>query len=399
MDYEQIAQLMEQYKRHFELAGLTTNPDGTQSVKSLPDLIQATAVQLKLSKQYSGVEAEAHMRVAAGYMPVIREELRKVKPEVVAKLEAKKAQQKAAEKPKPAPEKVNKQKESGEKSESDDWVLESAPDVTFDDIVGLEDVKRDIMETLSWPIEHRELMKSIKLEMNNRYLLYGPPGTGKTMIAKAIANFMMKENSRFYAVQCSNLISKYVGDSEKNIKELFEQAAKQERAVIFLDEFDALCPKRSEGENQVNNRIVAELLARTDGIGGKANNTMLIMATNYPWRIDTAMLSRTGNRFYIPLPDKAAREFTFRRQLGHLQMNETVSIESLAEETEGYNHRDINGLCAAIKKNFMRRCIETSPNALLPLDVCDVAAAHEAVRSSTNPAEVREMEAWIKSMQ
>ena len=86
--------------------------------------------------------------------------------------------------------------------------------------------------------------------------------------------------------------------------ELFERAAREERAVIFMDEFDALCPARSEGDNQVNNRIVAELLARTDGVAGSAKGTILIMATNYPWRIDSAMLSRTGNRFYIPLPDE-----------------------------------------------------------------------------------------------
>lgn len=384
MDLNQIAQLMEDYNYHYALSQVSVNPDGTHSVKSLPDLIQAATAQLKLSKLFTGAEAEARVKLAASLLSVIRDEMKK-RDIAPIQTNAPISDKKSADAP-------------GEQGEADDWLLESAPDVTFDDIVGLSDVKRDITEALSWPTQHRELLNRIKLEMNNRYLLYGPPGTGKTMIAKAIANYMMRENARFYAVLCSNLVSKYVGDSEKNIKDLFEQAARQERAVIYMDEFEALCPARSEGDNQVNNRIVAELLARTDGINSKTSKTYLIMATNYPWRIDSAMLSRTGNRFYIPLPDEEARAFALKRKLNHLQLDADVDLEALAGDTEGYNHRDINNLCEAMQRSLMRRCISAN-GALLPLCKIDLDFARATVRSSVNPAEVREMENWVSSTQ
>jgi len=397
MDFDQIAEMMADFDYHYALAHVTEMPDGTKRAEDLTHLIQATIIQLKLSKMFTGAEAEAHAKLASGLLQTIKSELKIQKPEIFKAKEAEKTTASAKPADTPETQKNNAPKDEKKDGEKSDWMMESAPDVTFDDIVGLEDVKRDIIETLSWPLQHKELMNTIKLDMNNRYLLYGPPGTGKTMIAKAIANFMMNANAKFYSIQCSNLISKYVGESEKNIKELFEQAGKEERAVIFMDEFDALCPKRSEGDNQVNNRIVAELLARTDGVSGKGNNTMLIMATNYPWRIDSAMLSRTGNRFYIPLPDETARKFTIKRKLGHLEMDGSVSVESLAASTDGFNHRDLNNLCAAIQKSLMRRCIESG--SLVPVSNEDVEFARSTVKSSSNPAEVREMEKWIASME
>lgn len=387
MDLELARVLQQEYETHYLLAQSNRNPDGNYDKKGISELVQATIRQFKLSQCFTGSESEAHLARAQEIMHIIREALTSAAP--LAKLP-----DEAVEQPvgsgKPRADDAKGQ-------EGDDWLLESAPSTTFDDIVGLENVKREILETLSWPLEHRHLMDQIKLEMNNRYLLFGPPGTGKTMIAKAIANYIMKADARFYSVQCSNLVSKYVGESEKNIKELFERAAKAERAVIFMDEFDALCPARSEGENQVNNRIVAELLARTDGVTGAAKGTILIMATNFPWRIDSAMLSRTGNRFYIPLPDEQSRLFALKRKLGHLFSVEDVRLEDLARNTEGYSHRDLNSLCEAAQRALIRRCIQAG-DQLLPLSEEDVRYARETVRSSANIRELREMEKWVKDM-
>src|SRR5688572_15145484 len=182
-------------------------------------------------------------------------------------------------------------RKSDEKSDDipKEWTLSEKPKIRFDDIAGLEDVKEQIRLKMILPFTHPEKAKKYRVKTGGGILLYGPPGTGKTMIAKAVAGEL---DAAFFAIAPSEILNKWVGESEKNIRKLFDAARRVSRAVIFIDEVEALTPPRRDGESGgVMQRVVPQILNELDGFDRKADHHLLVMgATNEPWNIDSPML-------------------------------------------------------------------------------------------------------------
>lgn len=240
----------------------------------------------------------------------------------------------------------NNKAESQENDEGKLWQKAEIPNIRFSDIAGLDDVKETIMVRMIYPLKHRNLYDLYKKDTGGGVLLFGPPGTGKTMIAKAIA---CEVGASFYAVKGSDIVSKWVGESEKNISSLFETARKDDLAIIFIDEVDTLLGKR--GEDIHNDKRVNEFLQQIDGFVGKNPNLLLLGATNRPWDIDSAIMrsGRFSEKIYVELPDLKARKFMFNKNLKGIPMESDIDINYLAKESQGLSGADITEICDRAK--------------------------------------------------
>lgn len=259
--------------------------------------------------------------------------------------------------------------------------------VTFADVAGLEDVKEQIRYKVIEPLKNPELAAMYKIEPGAKILLYGPPGTGKTFIARAIAG---EVDAEFYAVNCQDLISKYMGDSSKKLDELFETAQKNERAIIFFDEFDSVASRRGDGADGVDAemaRFVATFLTKVDGFKKSETNRMLLLiaATNRPWALDPAMLrgGRFDTHIYVGVPDQAAREFLVNKALRGVPMDGDVDFVKLASVLAGYGGGDITAICEKIKLNAYRRSLKAGTPQNISRDDCNsvLLSSHNMITS------------------
>ncbi|MCL1935432.1 MAG: ATP-binding protein [Defluviitaleaceae bacterium] len=201
----------------------------------------------------------------------------------------------------------------------------------FASVAGLDDVKEAMQRRIIDPIKHPELYDKYRISRGGCILLYGPSGNGKTLIARALASEI---NAKFLSVRCSDIISKYYGDSEKNIKNFFEEARKEQISVIFFDEFDAIASSRNTTNSEVMQRIVNEILSQIDGfIKHKEENTLLLLAsTNRPWAIDSAIMRsrRFDQKIYIPLPDEKARKYILQKSFEGIPVEEMMDIGEIS---------------------------------------------------------------------
>ena len=262
------------------------------------------------------------------------------------------------------------------------WIVTRKPNVRFDDVAGLEDVKAVIRRRVIYPFLHPEITKRYKKKAGGGVLLYGPPGTGKTMIAKAIAAEL---DATFFSVKCSDIISKWVGEAEKNLQRLFAVSRACERAVVFLDETEAIVSRRG-GDSTVMNRVIPEFLAQVDGLETGESTLLLLGATNRPWDMDEAALrtGRFGELIYVALPDLPARLWMLHHALAGVPMAETIDLETLAQRLEGYSGADITGLVEKAKDRPYEREIQAGqPSRLEP---ADIDAALASTRPSVTPA-------------
>ena len=254
---------------------------------------------------------------------------------------------------------TEKEKKKGDASEEDDevkrWQQAEIPNIHFSDVAGLEDVKKAIKIRMINPILYPDKYKLYNKKTGGGVLLYGPPGTGKTMIAKAIA---CEVGAKFYAVKGSDIVSKWVGESEKNINSLFEEANKQDRAIIFIDEMDSLLGKR--GQDIHNDKRVNEFLQQIDGFSGRNPNLLLLGATNRPWDIDTAATrsGRFSQKIYIPLPDEKARKFMIEKNMKNVPVNKDFDVDKIVKQTKNYSGADIEELCDRAKDEPLLKAIE-----------------------------------------
>ena len=220
-------------------------------------------------------------------------------------------------------------------------ILVEVPDVSWQDIGGLEPVKQLLVEAVEWPLRYAESFRRIGIDAPKGILLYGPPGTGKTMLAKAVAN---ESEANFITVKGSALLSKWYGESEKRVEEIFRKARQVAPSIIFLDELDALVPVRGggAGEPHVTERVVNQLLSEMDGLE-ELHGVVVIGATNRPDIIDPALLrpGRFDELIMAPVPDKESRQKIFQVHLKKVPLAEDIDMEALIEQTDNYTGADI----------------------------------------------------------
>lgn len=217
-------------------------------------------------------------------------------------------------------------------------ILSEKPNVKWLDIAGLDAAKEALKEAVILPVKFPHLFKGKRKPVSG-ILLYGPPGTGKSYLAKAVAT---EANSTFFSVSSSDLVSKWMGESERLVKQLFSMAREQKPSIIFIDEVDALCGPRGEGESEASRRIKTELLVQMNGVGNDADGVLVLGATNIPWQLDSAIRRRFERRIYIALPDPEARLEMFKLNIGETPCTLTPQdYHTLANITEGYSGHDI----------------------------------------------------------
>ncbi|MBV7335583.1 ATP-binding protein [Chloroflexi bacterium TSY] len=224
------------------------------------------------------------------------------------------------------------------------WLIAERPTVQFKDVAGLERVKEQIKLKLIYPFSHPEHAAKFSIRSGGGILLYGPPGTGKTLIARSTAGEL---DAAFFVAKPSDLMSKWVGEAEQNIQRLFDSARSVERAVIFLDEIDALLPKRRRSSSTVMQRIVPQFLTELEGFEGHSSGLLLIGATNEPWSIDPAALrpGRFDEKIYVPLPDLDGRRQILALNLQERPLDDDVDLDLLADKLIGYSGADIAQIC------------------------------------------------------
>ena len=281
-----------------------------------------------------------------------------------------------------------------ENSVTNKFASSEVPKTTFDDIAGLEDVKEAVMYKVIYPRKHPELYDAFKKRSGGGILLYGLPGTGKTLIAEAIAH---ETNATFFPIKCSDLGSKWFGETEQNIREIFEAAREAKNAVIFFDEIEAYASNRRE--NSAMERSVPEFLTQMQGIGAseERDRILVIGATNKPWRLDGAFLrpGRFDDKIYIPLPNELARRRIMDIKLNGVPMEEGINVDYFVERTEGYNGADIDYFCEKAKEFALRRIIDQKDiNELLTKE--DFNNAIASIKSSVLAVDKQEMETWVK---
>ena len=236
-------------------------------------------------------------------------------------------------------------------------VLVEVPNVHWDDVGGLEEVKRELKEAVEWPLKHPEVFKRMGVDPPKGILLYGPPGTGKTLLAKAIAT---ESEANFISVKGPELMSKWVGESEKAVREIFRKARMVSPAIVFFDEIDSLAPRRGfTSETQVTERVVSQLLTELDGLE-PLREIVVIAATSRPDMLDPALLrpGRFDRLIYVPPPDKKARLEILKIHTRKMPIADDVDLLKLAEATNGFVGADLAALCREAAMLALREDIE-----------------------------------------
>jgi transitional endoplasmic reticulum ATPase len=237
----------------------------------------------------------------------------------------------------------NAEKDDG--ASASQWIVKQRSGLKFDDVAGLDDVKEDIRLKMLYPLQHPDLAERFGVKPGGGVLLYGPPGTGKTMLAKATAGEI---DATFFVISPADVLSKWVGEAEQNVKKLFDAAAAEERAIIFIDEIEALVPARKDEGSSVMQRVVPQILQGMEGFDKKTGRPVLFMgATNVPWQLDPAVLrpGRFDEKVYVPLPDAAARRKLLDIYLSKRPLAPEVGFDALAAKLDGYSGADIKYIC------------------------------------------------------
>merc|ERR1712216_265959 len=235
------------------------------------------------------------------------------------------------------------------------------PNITWKDIGGLENVKRELQETVQYPVEHPEKFEKFGMQPSKGVLFYGPPGCGKTLLAKAIAN---ECQANFVSIKGPELLTMWFGESENNVREVFDKARQASPCVLFFDELDSIARARGGGSGDAGGaggRGMNQMLTEMDGVGSK-KNVFIIGATNRPDIIDPALMrpGRLDQLVYIPLPDHASRVDILKSCLRKSPLAKDISIDEIATATAKFSGADLTEICQRACKYAIRESIEKS---------------------------------------
>lgn len=255
--------------------------------------------------------------------------------------------------------------------------------ITFDDVIGLDNVKELVNQMIIYPFKYKNIYQTFRRKSGGGILLYGAPGTGKTMIVKAIANEI---DAKLFSIKCSDIASKWYGESERKIKDLFQKAESYDKSIIFFDEFDSLGAKR-ENNIQSINMVVSELLAQIDGFENKNNTILLIASTNKPWNIDSALLrsGRFNKKIYISLPNEISRYHLLLHEMKNVPSS-NIDYQQIAIDTDGFSGADIVELCNSTKDIAIKNSI--SSNNIVPITQNDFIKSLSFVHSTVVKSEL-----------
>merc|ERR1719235_2823981 len=233
------------------------------------------------------------------------------------------------------------------------------PNVKWEDIGGLEDVKRELKETVQYPVQYADKFELFGMNAAKGVLFYGPPGCGKTLLAKAIAN---ECKANFISVKGPELLTMWFGESEANVRDLFDKARQASPCVIFFDEMDSIAKQRGGGgggASEAGDRVINQILTEIDGVGDR-KSVFVIGATNRPDILDSAIMrpGRLDQLIYIPLPDYDSRMSIFQANLRKSPLAEDVDLKALANLTDGFSGADISEVCQRACKFAIREDIE-----------------------------------------
>jgi len=232
------------------------------------------------------------------------------------------------------------------------------PNITWKDIGGLENVKRELQETVQYPVEHPEKFEKFGMQPSKGVLFYGPPGCGKTLLAKAIAN---ECQANFISIKGPELLTMWFGESESNVREVFDKARQASPCVLFFDELDSIARARGSGGGDgggAGDRVINQILTEIDGVGVR-KNVFVIGATNRPDILDPAIMrpGRLDQLVYIPLPDRKSRIQIFKATLRKSPLSKEIDLEALARATSGFSGADITEICQRACKFAIRESI------------------------------------------
>lgn len=279
-------------------------------------------------------------------------------------------------------------------------VLVEVPNVKWEDIGGLEEVKQELKEAVEWPLKHPEAFKRLGVKPPKGILLYGAPGTGKTLMAKAVAS---ESEANFILIKGPELLSKWVGESEKAVREVFKKARQTAPSIIFFDEIDSLVPRRgTSSDSHVTERVVNQLLTEIDGLE-ELHDIVIIGATNRPDMVDTALLrpGRFDRIILTPVPNEKARLEILKVHTKNMPLSKNVNLAKLAKQTEGYVGADIEAVCreAAMislrenmkSKEVTQKHFEDALEKVPPSVSKDVELTYQAMRDKFTSARAKEM--------
>ncbi|MHA1285137.1 MAG: CDC48 family AAA ATPase, partial [Promethearchaeota archaeon] len=237
-------------------------------------------------------------------------------------------------------------------------VMIDIPDISWDEVGGLEDIKQELKEAVEWPIKYPKLFERAGIRPLNGILLFGPPGCGKTLLAKAIAT---ESECNFITIKGPEIFSKWVGESEKAIREVFRKARQAAPSIIYFDEIDAISSSRglTAGGSPVYDSIVNQILVEMDGIENR-KGIIVIASTNRPDMVDPALLrsGRFDRLIYVKAPDYEARLKILKVHTKDMPLDDDVSLEEIARKTEGYSGADLENLCREAGMNAIREKLE-----------------------------------------
>src|SRR5919206_1811865 len=240
-------------------------------------------------------------------------------------------------------------------TDKDQALGKGVPQVAYEDIGGLKEEMQKIREMIELPLKHPEIFEKLGIEAPKGVLLHGPPGTGKTLLAKAVAN---ETNAHFISISGPEIMSKFYGESEARLREIFKEAKEKAPSIIFIDEIDSIAPKREEVSGEVERRVVSQLLSLMDGLEGRGK-VIVMAATNRPNAIDPALRrpGRFDREIEIKVPDKRGRLEILQIHSHNMPLGSDVDLEKIAAVTHGFVGADLEYLCKDAAMKCLRRVL------------------------------------------